>query len=444
MNNVMNRSLKNSITLLIIVIFGCKETFAQQTKDSLSLNNVVKEIVQNYPAIKEAEEAVNMADTKIGLAKSGYLPNADLAATYTRIWPVISLEFPMNGELRKFQLYPENSFNSAISVNEKLLDFGRTKSKVNIEKGNKDIAQQSLEEAKQNLAITAISIYYSLLYLQEAITIKNKELDNFKNHLKFVQKKQETGSATQYEVLTTQVRISGIESEKLDLETAFKTRISNLNSFLSFPADTNYLIKKELITQYLTLNEDSAVTKAMKDRDEIKSSLLKENLAELNYNMQKTTNRPSLSVFGSYGLKNGFASAVNELKWNYAAGATLAVPIFDAFRNQKSLKIGKSAIQNSKWETEIVKRKINDEVIEDYANLESSSKKIEQFRLQLQQANKALSLAQISYKAGVITNLDLLDATTRVSESELLFLKAQIDYTLNVYRLRQSIGERLY
>jgi len=71
-------------------------------------------------------------------------------------------------------------------------------------------------------------------------------------------------------------------------------------------------------------------------------------------------------------------------------------------------------------------------------------KKIKQFELQLSQAKKALSLAEISYKSGVITNLDLMDATTTVSESQLSLLKAQIDNVVNQYKLKVALGEKLY
>ena len=71
-------------------------------------------------------------------------------------------------------------------------------------------------------------------------------------------------------------------------------------------------------------------------------------------------------------------------------------------------------------------------------------KKVEHNQLQLSQAQEAFALAQTSFKAGSITNLDMLDAATSVSESKLLLLKSKIDYILNVYKLKASIGERLY
>ena len=64
--------------------------------------------------------------------------------------------------------------------------------------------------------------------------------------------------------------------------------------------------------------------------------------------------------------------------------------------------------------------------------------------MQLQQAQKANSLAETSFKSGTITNLDLLDANTALSECKLMLLKSRIDYVASVYRLKAAIGERLY
>jgi outer membrane protein len=74
----------------------------------------------------------------------------------------------------------------------------------------------------------------------------------------------------------------------------------------------------------------------------------------------------------------------------------------------------------------------------------ASEKKVTQYNLQLEQAIKAYLLAETSFKAGVITNLDLLDSNTSVSESRLLLLKAKIDYSASIYKLKAALVERLY
>jgi len=64
--------------------------------------------------------------------------------------------------------------------------------------------------------------------------------------------------------------------------------------------------------------------------------------------------------------------------------------------------------------------------------------------LQLKQAQQAYELAKTSFQAGTVTNLDLLDSETALSESRLALIKSKIDYTVSLLKLRIAIGEHIY
>ena len=414
--------------------------------DSLSLNQIINQVIQNHPSIKEAEEALNIADAKIGLATSGYFPNVDLSGSYTRINPVPQLDeslfFP--GKTGKINMAPNNNYNAAINYNQTIYDFGKTGKNVKVENENKNLAEMSVEQVKQNMTLAATASYYTLLYLQEAIKIKDEELANLQKHLEYVQKKKETGSATQYEILSTQVRISNVESQKIDLETGRRVQLSVLNSLIGQPEYTELNIKKELNTQMPEIMQDSLVSYALKHRDEMRIAKEKSVIAELQYKLAKAQTNPTINLYGSAGEKNGYFPNVDSLNFNYSVGVSLKIPLFDATRKSNNVRLSKSNIQNSLYEIEITRRNITNEVVQSNANVISSGKKINQFTLQLEQAQKALKLAEINYESGAITNLDLLDAATSVSESRLQLLKAEIDNVSNIIKLKISLGYQLY
>ena len=54
------------------------------TNDSLVFEQVIVSVLQTHPTVKAAEDALNAADAKIALAKSGILPNVDASASYSR------------------------------------------------------------------------------------------------------------------------------------------------------------------------------------------------------------------------------------------------------------------------------------------------------------------------------------------------------------------------
>ncbi len=413
-----------------------------QIKDSLTLNSIISEVIQNHPLVKKAAEELTSADAKIGIAKSGYLPNAEFGASYTRIGPVSEITLP--GSTKSFSLMPTDNYAATFSVSQSIYDFGRTAKSISLEKQAKELTRQSVEQVKQRLSQTAIANYFTLVYLQEALKIKEEQLNTLNEHLRFVQKKQATGSATQYEILTTQVRISAIENQKIDIEAARQVQVSQLNSLLGKPENSPELVKNEITVSLPDLQSEALIASAMQNRDEMKLAREKAKLAELRYNLTTTQNSASLNGFASAGIKNGYIPYMYDPTPNFTAGVSFKIPIYDGKRTKNNLIQAKSAIHVNDQETEFTRRGIVNEVVEMQSGVKSAQKKVEQSELLLKQATQAYSLAKVRFESGVITNLELLEGSTSVSESRLMLLKSKIDYSVSLYKLKSAIGERLY
>jgi len=409
--------------------------------DSLSLNAIISEVTANHPLVIKAMEDLNVSDAKIGLAESNYQPSIDFASSYSRMGPISTITIP---DMGSFSFVPHDNYSATINVNQTIYDFGKTEKSILLEKQGKELNLQSVQQVKQRLSQAVIANYYTLVYLQEALKIKDEQLLTLNEHLKFIKKKQETGSATQYEVLTTEVRISTIENQKTDLETARQIQVSQLNSLLGKPESTFQRVKRNLSVSLPSIQDDALIASAVQNRDEMKLASEKAKLAQLRYNLTDTQNNPVLNAFLSGGIKNGYIPYLYDPKANFVAGIGLKIPVFDGKRNKYNLAQAQSAIQSNDQETEIARRNIVNEVVEGEANVKASQKKVEQGELQLRQATQAYSLAKTSFDSGVITNLELLEGSTAVSESRLQLLKAKIDYAVSLYKLKSATGERLY
>jgi outer membrane protein len=409
--------------------------------DSLTLAKIISTVVQTHPSVKEMIEAITSADAGVGLAKSGYYPNADAEASYTRLGPASELTIP---HLGSFSLYPVNNYSVSVSAEENLYDFGKTARSVTIANEVKNLSTLSVEQVKQKLASTVTYLYYTTVYLQEAIVINKEQLRTLNDHLDFITKKKESGSATQYEILSTNVKISNVQSQGIDLLAALDDHLTELNSLMGQPPATRFAVKKDITIKLPDHPSDSLIPFAYAHRDETKILDEKSTIAGLKYKLIKVQNNPVLQLYATGGEKNGFFPNLNNMTANYVAGVGFKYPLFDGTRTKYSLLQAKSAMQITSLETDIAKRNISSEVTENQENIYSALKKVEHNWLQLNQAQEAFALAQTSFKAGSITNLDMLDAATAVSESKLLLLKSKIDYILNVYKLKASIGERLY
>ena len=201
----MNHKINKKSILPVLALFILNNLISGQNTidkidsptDSLSLTKVIQQVISTYPSVKVAEEAIRNSDSKIALAKTGYNPVVDLTASFANLAPVTKLTFPGLGT---FQLYPGNNYSASINYQELVYDFGRTHQNIALENENKKIGEQSLEQVKQKLSLYTVSNFYTLLYLQAAIEIKDEQLDALKEHLQYIEKVMATGAATEYQV----------------------------------------------------------------------------------------------------------------------------------------------------------------------------------------------------------------------------------------------------
>jgi len=445
-----NRTSLKFFIAIVILLLSCITVAESQVPislkgkpntDSLALKDIIKQVIATHPTVKVAEEAINNADSRIGLAKTGYYPEVDLTGSFSNLGPVTKFTIPDLGTL---QLFPANNYSAAVSYRQVVYDWGRTRQNIKYENQNKAIGEQTLEQVKQKLSFIAVNYFYTLLFLQSAIKIKEEQLAALNEHLAQVNKMMETGSATEYQVLATKVRISGVESQRVDLIAALTAQQASMNSLTGMDQSINPIVRTELTSELPVLPSDSLLSFALHNRDEVILNQERTSLAEIRYGMVKLVNKPNLNLIASGGAKNGYVPNLGEIKANYVVGVGIRVPIFDGMKNKYNLEQARSVITSLSYESEYTKRNVSNELIDAEVYMLASEKKVSQYNLQLQQALKAYSLAETSFKAGVITNLDLLDSNTSVSESRLLLLKAKIDYSASIYKLKAALGERLY
>ena len=434
------------LVMFVVSLLATKMTAAQNsnkefTSDSIDLQQVVTKVIETHPSVLKAQEAINTVEAGIGLANSAYYPDIDFGAGYTLIGPVPSISVP---NLGSFDMAPANNYNATINIRQTIYDFSKTKASIKVAESNKEIAEKNIDLVKQKLSLLTITSYYVVAYLQEAVHIKDMQLKILEQHLDFVTRQKETGSATDYEILSTKVRISNAENQKLDLETAHDNQVAVLNSLLGVPENTKIIVKNRLFIQPVNYEFDSLISYAITHRNEMALAGLRQKQAELRFQSVKIENNPTLSVFASGGFKDGYFPELNKPTANYAAGFGLRVPIFTATRHKYNMQWASSDINSVKDDIELSRREISSEVFQNATSLQSAKRKIDQTQLQLEQAQEANRLAALRYQSGTLTNLDLLDNESYEAESRLSLMKARIDYLINSARLEISIGKQGY
>ncbi|MDD6209310.1 MAG: TolC family protein [Bacteroidales bacterium] len=429
------------VNICVLLLVGSfTGAYGQNVADTLTLDMAIERIMQNYPTVRQAQEAVYTAGVNIKIARSVLQPILEASASYTRVEPVIRIPF----EGRDMLLSAKDNYNAGVSLRQLIYDFGKSRSSIDAAKKKEELSRIQMDELRQGLALNTVEMYYMTSLVKESILIKEEELANYEEMLRQTELMAASGSATQFDVLNTKVRCSSIKSQIINLKSSQNTQITNLSVFTdTLISELTYLDNGVEVERCLTPLPDF-LERAYFLRPEMQIAKKELELAELEERVARRQFNPSLDLTASAGGKNGYPIVLERMHFNYSVGASLSIPLYEGGRRGKEVAVAKSKIRTATEELNLIKRNIHQQVAGDFYALESSFAVFEQLGLQVALARSAFQQAQVNYQAGSITNLELLTSATNLSNAELQLLQARVDYQLARYHLKVSTGEIIY
>ena len=399
-----------------------------QVTANIELKGLINQSFGYFPKIKEVENTVETARQRLEIAKNN-MPVVDANASYNFVQPKIVLPLEINGKVQDFQFAPVHNLNANLGASYTLFDFGRLKA--NIEKSKSDIqyAEHNTDYAKNQLANQVANVYYNIIYFQKGIAIEDSVIAYLNDNKRVVESKLKNGDAIKLDLLSIQSQIDAEENKRIDLQ--------------------NYLQKQLNLLKYTTGNDNTA---GASFDFEIPLKALAEVLGEAQINnpeyllandrvkqsqndiaIARLGTRPSVNIGASTGFKNGYVPDVNTMKFNYAAGISLKLPIYDGNRTKQQVKLSETVLTQNKLAIETLNSNYKRDIQQALIDVQSNQERINNTKGQIEQAQTAETLAASRFKNGIGTNLEITNASTNVARA--LFSRLQYEYQLCLAKL---------
>jgi outer membrane protein TolC len=430
-----------------VAVIGCLAFFAGTSSgraappDSLTLDEAIRLALTNQPAVVQAEEGIAAAEARIGLSRSPFYPDISLSGLYTRIGPVPEFSFP-NGLSEK--LAPENNYDLHLGLRQTLYDFGKIAASVDLAEAGRQTAADCLEQVKSNLAYRTIAVFNSILILRRNVAVLGEQIDALNQHLEVSRKKVQAGTATDFDVLTTQVRLAAAQNDRIDAANNLETQEILLRQLTGLAFDQPIRLKGDFAHTATALDSTSLVEAAFQQRPELAVSRDAEASAGLQVRLASLGDKPSLALNMSSGFRNGYPSNMDQLKANYAAGLQVQLPIFNGHRTRYQQYEAAANLRSAQARSEDLKRQITADVQQAIARARASWEKTQNAEVLVRQAEEAVSMAETRYEAGVVTNLDLLDAQTTLTQAKLGHLRARYAYSMSLVEVDKATGKKVW
>jgi len=411
----------------------------------LNLDQAISRAVNNNPLVEQAMAHLSAARAVVSEAQGLYYPKITGSTSYTRIEPEQSFTFPGLGT---FSLGQEDNWDFHIGFDQILFASGRRAVSMELAETGVSAAQNSIDRVKMNLAYNTVQTFYTVLFLKEQVSSLNQQLADLEQHLAMIQKKEQTGSATKFEVLSTQVRVASLKSERISAQNKYQKALITLKALDGFNPEASVTPSGAFTAEGGVSSPSSdlqaLLKQALEYRPEVKQALADEDSAGLGLKMARLEGLPTLSAHTQAGFRNSILPDTDSLTFNWNAGVQLAVPLFNGLVVVDQIQEAQSKLDAARQNTASIRRTVTTQVLQACQDLTASREAVQMSLVQLRQSQEALDAAKVQYDLGVTTNVEYLDAQTALEQAKLANLMAVYHEVLSEYALKQAMGQQIW
>ena len=429
-------------TLLAIVVCGltaelppCAAGPAPAT-GPLTLAQTIDVVLAQYPSLDAARAAVDAAAGRTAQSDSGRGLQATVGGVYTymSLRPYVAL-----GPSPLYETVQDN-YGASLTLRQLLTDFGRTDAAVELTRSGELTARDALEEARIQLGYEAIQEFYGTILVRESVAVAEDDIRALQEALRISERKFSGGTATKFDVLTTQVHLATARNRLADIHASLEKQEAGLRQLLGRSPGSPLELLGDFDGDSSPPDMEAAIAEGLRNRPEMRLAQDAERTAKLRLAEAERADRPVVAAQATGGVANGYLPDMYDRKGYLTAGVTVSVPILTGGRTAGEKAEARADVRNAASGTSEASREIATDVERALADLNAARAKLANADTLVSQAREALALARSRYGNGVATNLELLDAQSDAHSAELARLQARYDCALARQAVARASG----
>ncbi|MFA5337230.1 MAG: TolC family protein [Candidatus Omnitrophota bacterium] len=451
MNNKFFLNLQTKAFIFSVVILtglfmpcgACQE--AGESSVISSLGGAIGIAFKNNKDIKIQETELKAATANILGARSEFLPQLNSAASYTHNGTVLNLGSSVATSTKKdlgVVTGYQNDNQLGVSLDQIIYNGGANVANLKQNQLNFKAAEQTLRATKLDVEFETKRLYYGLLLANENLRITQELVDQAQLHYENVRDKFEHGTASRFDVLQSKVHVTKLLPELVKARNAVKLLKEDLKKVLGLDMKDTIDVKDMLSYSLVPLNEKQFLKEAYLNKPEM---ILRSLGIDINaWGIKKARSNGLAQINASLGYdyrSNDVGDMFNSRHSNWNAGVILRMPIFDGFSTKAKVDEAKAKYAQAILSKENLSDQVAVDVKKSCLDLKEAFSIIKSQRDNIDEAQEALRISEISYDNGVGINLDVLDAQVSLGQVQQNLASAIYDYLMAEASLRRTMGQ---
>jgi outer membrane protein TolC len=400
----------------------------------LSIEDCLKLALGNNKVLQRVVQEKEIARGEEVKSYSAILPAVGLTGEYTRLDKVASLGPITFGDVDNYSL--------GLRVTQPVFAGGSIAAKINAGKLFSLLADETVRAAVQDLTYTAGHAYYDVLLNQHLSQISADTVRSAQAHLDSVKKKRQGGVASDFDVLRAEVELSNFQAELIQNKNAINIAKARLLKVMGVSQDSDFTLSTELTYVSLKMTMGQAVEAAYRNRPDLFGRQFDIKLQKELLNIARSQYWPSISGYYDNTWSKPDPHNRTKIEWGKAwqVGLAATFPIFDGFAREGEIIAQKARVKQAQIDLIDTEETALFELTKALLSIEDAKEFVESQRLNLTRAEEGSRLADVGYREGINTQVEIIDAQSALTKARAFYYQAVYSHIVAKLDLQKAMG----
>ena len=337
---------------------------------------------------------------------------------------------------RNFDL---NQIGARVTVSQLIDITGIVRTAIQVGELEEALSRLELARVRQELALDVKNGYYSVLRAQAFVRVNEAAVAQAQEQLRVTEAQLRAGVAAQFDVLRARTQLDNNRQALISARNQVNISKNAFVNLLGIDPSTPVTPEAPAVPALPPLDEGGLLTTALSQRPEAlqaDTNILK---SQKNIRLARRNLEPYLNA-NLTGAFDGSRSVSGSDRASGAVGVTLTFPLSDGGATRAAVDVARSDERQALIQKDQFVRGIKAEVQQSIIAVRDANERAEVAGNTVTQAREALRLANVRFRAGVGTQLEINDAQTALTQAETNAVNAQYDYLSALARLSRATG----
>lgn len=408
---------------------------APDVPDTLTLDVALQYALENNFSIRQARQRLKQQEGLIVEVRAQALPNVSLDGNYTR-------------SDKTFSAAEYQNWTIGLYARQLLYSGGGVTAALDAARVIREAALLDIQGVIDNVLLDVRTRFADVLLNRERISVREQSVTLLQEQLQNAKNRFEAGSVSQFEVLTAEVALANAQPALISARNAFRIAIDELRAVLgyqnNFVTDLRRVpdFQGELVYAPINYDLGEALLAARERRPELRRLEQLQRAREAGVVVARSDYLPEISLIAGYeGRKDRASNAFGDTREGWTAGVQGSWAIFDGARTRGRVTQARAQLAQARLSVAEQALAIEVEVRRAISSLQEAAELAGAAEKVVDQATEALRLADVRYRNGAATQLDVLQARQALTEASLNKLEANYRHTIALATLRKAIAE---